>query len=221
MNFIEEIFEMKTHHIIPILFSILFITSCTKSIDRDEVERQYEFEVLEYKTDMPIAGARIDLLMCTKYDAVFGCRSTGILSSKLTDTKGLCSITASEYDKADKGIKISRGGYWTEDGRSGKNYLVPEALLSLHVKKQNNYPDTSYMAISISGPFGISFLSFKAPSDSIITIKAFGNENNNTRWSVFTRSPECFAFCTSDTLSKGNFSKPLGKMETGSFTLNY
>jgi hypothetical protein len=212
---------MKPFQILLISLSTSLITGCSKSTGGAQEERRYEFEVLEYKTNLPIAAAKIDLFACIQYDAVFGCRSTGIVSSKLTDANGHCSFTATEYNKADKGIRVSKAGYWSQGGGSGKNYLVPEASLSLHIVRDNNYPDTSYMSVSINGPFGISFLSFKAPADSIITIKAFGNENNDTKWSVFTRSPECFMFCTADTLARGNFSKPIGKMETGSFTLRY
>ena len=204
-----------------ILFLFLnLLYACSKSDDVAPPQPAHVFEVLEYKTNIPIAGAKVDLYTCTRYDAVFGCRTTGIFSSKITDAKGLCSFTNTEY-KADEGVKVSKSGYWTREG-GVKTYLQPEAFLNLHIKKQNNYPDTSYISIEISSEMGqVSFLSLKAPADSIINIKAFGNQNNNTKWTVFTRSSGCFNFCLADTLARGNFAKPLAKAETATYTLSY
>ena len=210
-------------YLIPLVVSFtVFTYSCSKSNDVLTEQPGHQFEVLEYKTNTAISGATVVLYTCARYDAVFGCRATGFLASKVTDVKGTCTFTDTELRKADEGIKISKEGYFAINGHPGTNYLQPEALLNLHIQRQNPYPDSSYITIKINGELSqVSFISFRAPLDSVVSIKAFGNENNNTEWSVFTKSPGCIAFCITDTLKNGHFSKPLAKGETGTYTLRY
>ena len=201
----------------------LLCCACSKqdeNIRQQQQQTNHVFSVYEYKTNIPIEGATVALYTCTRYDAVFGCRNTGVSTYKLTDSRGQCSFSDAEY-RADEGIKITKAGYWTQGG-STQNFLQPEALLNLRLIRQNNFPDSSYISIQVAGEFGkVSSLTFKAPSDSVVTLKVFGNQNNNSSWTLFTKSPTCLAYCITDTLTKGNFSKPLAKSETGSHTLNY
>ena len=213
---------MKANNLFSVVFVFLLLVGWSKpSNDDDFKESEYEFEVLEYKSNAPIEGAKVDLYTCM-YDIVFGCSSTAISVSKLTNAQGVCSFSKAQHDKGDKGIIISKVGYWARSSSAfGTNYLQPEALLKVHIKRQNNYPDSSYMNIEISGEDGnSSSRAFKAPIDSLMTIRVFGNGDNNTAWRVYTIRRDCPGTC-SNTLIQGNFSKPLAKMEQGSFTLYY
>lgn len=210
--------HFKLHY----LLICLLLFNCTKSKNEQGANNNEKIEVLEFKTKEPIASAKLDLYRCTNYDNIFGCLAKAIFASGITDKNGIYNFKPGELNRADEGILLSKSNYWTAGGGTGTVFMYPEAWISLHVVKQNIYPDTSLFQIRAEGEnYSVSLVTFHAPVDSIIKIRAFGNQVNSIKWHVIVKDTKCYQYCPTDTLASGNLVQNLGKFETVPITISY
>lgn len=83
--------------------------SCSKSKENEVATDQ--MEVLEYKTNSPLASVQIDFYRCSKYDNIFGCQATQIFATARTDNTGRYSFKPGELFKSDQGIVLRKAKY--------------------------------------------------------------------------------------------------------------
>jgi hypothetical protein len=126
------------------LFTAFAIASCKKN---EQVDNFETLEVVELNPNKPVSGAAVTLYKCTSYDNIFGCRQVGVFSVSTTNSSGVAKISSIDYSRADEGIKISKTGYWTQDGYSGKNELCPEGWINLNIKRNSSYPDSLFFIL--------------------------------------------------------------------------
>ena len=179
------------------IFILIMLASCSKSKDKEvTTNNPQQIEVLEYKTNIPLASVQIDLYRCSNYDNEFGCQGKQIFATGITDNNGKYTFKAGELNKATEGIILHKASYWNTNGGTGKVYMSPEAWINIHLTRQNNYPDTSLFHIMVAGEAGIGELtSFNLPVDSIVKVRAVGNEANTLSWQVITKDSHCYQYC--------------------------
>jgi len=204
----------------PICFFYILV-SCTKS--EAPGEATYTIKVKEYKTNLPLPGVKIALYHCSNYDAVFGCQSKSVFATHATNQEGEYLITNSELNRADEGIKLSKLQYFDRDGGTGEVFMEPEGWVKVAIKTNKVYPDTSQLVLNVIGELGEgSSLTFKAPKDSTVDFRIFGNETNVINWLVYTTlPPPCLFYCPIDTLAFGTFSLNPKKFEKLAASLDY
>jgi hypothetical protein len=172
------------HPELLLIFSLGILMSCSKA--KEEQEPTSMFEVLEYKTGSPLAAVQLDFLHCTRSDLLYGCLEIGSFSTGFTDNSGRYSVKASIMRKSTQGIRLSKLNYWDSDGQPGTNYLAPEGWINIHLIRQNVYPFPrlffGYNIESAAGKKGVNPLS--VPWDTIIKVRAFGNEVNMVNWQI-------------------------------------
>jgi len=202
---------------------LILLFSCKKSLLGTGEEDTYVIKVKEYKTETPLATVKISLYQCSKYDIEFGCQSTSLFASHITNNDGEYTITLSELNKADEGIVLSKAQYWDIGGGTGENHMEPEAWVNVALNLVNDYPDTCMLRLFTTGEFGItSILSFPAPKDSTVKFRLFGNETNQVTWLVYPKQKPCVFGCPLiDTVASGSFTLTPQKFETVTTTVNY
>lgn len=100
--------------------------------------------------------------------------------------------------------------------------MSPEAQIDIHLIRQNIYPDTSIFRFMVIGESGTGqLISFRSPGDTVLKVRAFGNEANTFNWQVIVKYGGCYLYCTIDTLEKGVLIQNLDKFGTASLTLSY
>jgi hypothetical protein len=201
--------------------------SCSK---REEDEPTVLFEVFEYKTTTPVEAVQVSLLKCSDYDIQFGCQSTTIFASRMTDNTGRCSFTEKVLHGANKGIKLSNPKYWDTEGYPGTNYIAPEGWIMVQLTRQNVYsvPRLFYQ-YDIDGESGHARINpFTVPLDTIVKIRAFGNEVNRLNWRLGSGSMSVFGggfgfntYEVTPVLASGILTQSPGRFGTTSITLSY
>ena len=66
-----------------------------------------------------------------------------------------------------------------------------------------------------------SALSFRAPKDSTVRFRLFGNEINDVKWVVVTKLSHCYMGCPRDTFAFGGLSLNPQKFETFTSSIDY
>ncbi len=155
-------------------------------------------------------------------DIEFGCRAKQLFATGQTDNNGKYISMHGEINHADEGIVLSKANYWNAQGGTGKRYMSPEAWINLHLSRQKNYPDTSLFSYVIAGEYNQGeSISFKPPTDTVVKVRAFGNEANTLNWQVIVKTKDCYIGCNTDTLSKGVLTQKFNKFVTTSINLSY
>lgn len=212
---------MKKLNLLKILLVVMLI-SCSKSKEKGTGQIPDQIEVLEYKTNIPLASVQIDLYHCSNYDAVFGCLAKQIFSTEFTDNTGKYTFKSGELNRADEGIVLHKATYWDTNGGSGTIFMSPEAWIDLHLTRQNNYPDTSLFRFIVTGEYGrVNLITFQSPADTVVKVRAFGNETNTIDWQVIVKDRACYQYCIIDTLAKGVLTQHLDKFGTASLSISY
>jgi hypothetical protein len=212
--------KKKSCYLLICIFALL--GSCKKSSTGNPAETTYIIKVKEYKTNVPLPEVKISLYYCSHYDAVLGCLSTSLFATHTTDGNGEYAISQGELNKADQGIILSKPQYWDIKGGTGEIPMEPEAWVNIALKANKTYPDTSIFELNIRGELGYSSSqSFKAPKDSIVDFRLFGNEMNGVGWVIYTKDSKCYQFCVRDTLAYGNLSLNPQKFETLTSSIDY
>jgi len=207
-----------------LLYIFILLLSCTKALTdlTDPPEDTYVIKTVEYKTKVPLQAVKISLYRCSKYDAVFGCHSTALFATHITDDNGEYTIGSQELNKADEGIILSRGQYWEKHGGTGENQMEPEAWAMITLSSNKYYPDTSIFELKSTGELGVvSSLKFTTPKDSTIRFRLFGNETNDISWTIYTKDSKCYQYCIIDTLNSGKLSLQPKKFETVNSNIIY
>jgi hypothetical protein len=203
-----------------LLCLLALFVSCKKSAIPEE--STYLIKVKEYKTNMPLPGVKISLYKCTNYDAVFGCQSKSVFATHSTDQKGEYSFIEAEYLKVNEGIILSKPQYFDTQGNAGEISMQPEAWVKIGLKTSKSYPDTCLIDLNTTGELGNgSSLTFKAPEDSVVNFRLFGNEINVVNWVLYTKLIACYQYCPRDTLAYGSFSLSPKKFESLTSSIDY
>ena len=190
-----------------IIAGLLIVTAaCNKS---QPESKTYQVIVKEYKTGLPLQGAKFELLKCTYYDAADECNDTAILATYTTDLNGETTVDETKLGASDAGCRIWKTQYFTIEGGGsgrGENFMEPEAWVNINLKAGKSYPDTLLFEITTSSELSnISSLTFIPPKDSTIRFRLFGNETNHVYWAVATKPVPCYANCPpSDTIALGS-----------------
>lgn len=217
---------MKASHYVEFPVLIL-IVSCSKVLESKGPE--YPMKVFEYHTTSPVPDVRVDMYHCTDRDLYGECINPELYATGYTNKNGEYIFSSSNFNRANEGIVLTKAKYWEGSGGEGDRFIVPEGWLDLRMIRKNTYPDTSDVLLTMYGEtgFGGSFY-FRAPADSVIKIRGFGNQTNNVYWTISHEVslpwicffPVCGPFA-SDTLANGVITKVLNKAGSTSFTLEY
>lgn len=200
---------------------LLFPFSCKKNTSAISQE-DYQITVLEYKTNLPLPGVQVKLIKCTNYDNEFGCQATGVFTSKTTNSAGIVSFTNGEINKANEGIILHKSGYWDKEAGGGTNYLESEASLRIHLRQGHKYPDTAFFALKATSELSkVTDVLFKAPKDSTIIFKGFGNEDNPLEYFVYRNAPVCYYYCFADSVGGGKLTRYIDKAQVDTLTIVY
>lgn len=185
----------------------------------DSIGETVAIKVKEYKTNLPLSGAKFSTYYCKEYDAEFGtCSQKVLLSSCTTDNNGICSCSFPE--KSFEEIIIEKPMYWFKLYRtfeSSHEYLIqPKAWVAIIFATNVEYPSTATFFIKIDGElrFVQEFIQPITTSNKVITL--FGNEENKVDWVLYTTFNS-----SSEVLNSGSFILNPKKFENLTYTLNY
>jgi hypothetical protein len=168
----------------------LLNTACKKS---DSVPPVYytTLKVLEFKTNLPLAGAKVEIYKCTKH-GFGGCSDISLLRTLSTDKDGNFQFD-SKLDVFF--VNASHQQYW--DGSSGGEtlwgdllpvtniYLAPVAYTKIHLKKVNPHASGLSMVLNVkpdSSTLYGSTAAFSLPADTTFAMASHGNINNVVSW---------------------------------------
>ena len=201
------------------------LVSCSKAKEEKQEEAIRRFEVLEYKTNIPIDSVQIQFLRCSNYDIQFGCQAREIFLTGFTDHSGRYAVRQSVLHGANGGIKLQKSNYWSEVGQTGMNYLSPEGWINIHLIRQNVYAfPRLFFNYDIDGESGFTRIDpVMIPVDTIIKVRAFGNEVNKLNWQIGTGTHPILTGGTNITtiLANGTLTQNPGRFETTSVTVLY
>jgi hypothetical protein len=211
---------MKKQSITLLICIITLLASCSSSESENQEEpNSYTIKVKEHKTNLPLQGVEISLYYC-KYDIEFGCQKK-LLRTHMTDAKGEYKMTKEEYLEADEGFILRKPQYWDVNRKREEIIMEPEAWTTISIKTNTAYPSTSYFVLKTTSELGIeSTKFFKAPKDSIVDFRLFGNETNIVGWAVYKIGypPYCDP-C--EIIANASFTLRPQKFETLPSTINY
>lgn len=211
-------------YIYYILFLVLLVLNirCSPDISLDlkpddNIKETVAIKIREYKTNLPVSGAKFSTYYCKHYDAEFGnCLEKVLLSSCTTDDNGTCNCS---YPKrAFEGITIEKPMYWTNYLKSDNfEFMIqPQAWVKVNFITNNGYPSTTTLFIKIEGELRYTqeYIQPANTSNKILTL--FGNEENKVHWVLYK------TFNTSsEVLNSGSFILNPKKFENLTYTLNY
>jgi hypothetical protein len=133
--------------------------------------------VLEFKTDLPVADAKVKIYECKKYS--FGsCSDVSLLRTLTTDKDGNFQFDSKlRVFEAD----ASHDQYW--DGGSGAQpitdiHLIPIAQTKIHLQKINTHSQDALLHIFFCG----LHYSYNQVEDSTVIIESYGNSDNSIDW---------------------------------------
>lgn len=176
---------MKKQSVSLLICIFTLLASCSSSESENQGEtNSYTIKVKEHKTNLPLQGVEISLYYC-QYDIEFGCQKR-LLRTHMTDAKGEYKMTEKEYLEADEGFILRKPQYWEVNRKREEITMEPEAWTTISIKTNTAYPSTSYFVLKTTSELGIeSTKIFKAPKDSIVDFRLFGNETNIVSWEVY------------------------------------
>lgn len=214
---------MKANLFVFLFYALTVFSACKKSSSNFPQGNTYLMVVKEYKTNIPLAGVRISLYRCSKYDNVFGCQAKSVFATRSTDQNGEYNFTQSELNQANEGMILSKSQYWDlAGGGQGDVFMEPEAMVNLTLRTSKSYPDTSIFELKTTGELGnASFKTFRAPKDSSFNYRLFGNETNTINWVVYTKELRCYQYCIRDTLAHGSLTLNPQRFETLNTSIDY
>ena len=151
-----------------------------------------KIEVVEYKTNLPVADATVIFFKLGSFD-LYGCQCwlTTVFLTKQTDESGYCLVTESDFNQATQGINISQGNYWSVGSSKVQTKYELDFIgqVKLHLIKTNSYPDQSFIDVSCSGERITSSVGngafYTSIADSTYTFNAFGGQTNTISWKVY------------------------------------
>ncbi|ESU20467.1 hypothetical protein FEDK69T_29890 [Flavobacterium enshiense DK69] len=184
----------------------------------DNIGETKTIKVKEYKTNLPISGAKFTTYYCKEHDFEFGgCLEEVALSTCTTNNNGACNCAFPE--RSFNRISIERNDYWSKHFQIESNNvytLQPQAWVTINFNTETEYPATSQFFIRINGEIQSIPISIQAVNNSTRVLTVFGNEENRVVWEL----RETFNM-TSPLLNSGNFTLNPKKLEHLKYTLHY
>ena len=212
---------MKVLKSISLIILLPIMVSCNLDIGEPDKDPEpiYKIRILEKGSFLPVSGALVTLLKCTKKDIQFGCVSFGPAKTLTTNAQGIVEYTRSLDIEA---VEASHPDYWETFQRSnyGDIFLSPNAWVEVHLEKNNTYSADSYVNIK-AGKDCYSWTckwnfnqNIGLPADTTFVIRVEGTEKTTVFWEVI--SPP-------DGVVKSDFSEPfvLGKFDTLEMKIQY
>ncbi|WP_348810663.1 hypothetical protein [Flavobacterium maritimum] len=210
--------KKQSAYLLICFFTLLVSCSSSESENQEEI-KSYTIKVKEHKTNLPLQGVEISLYYCN-YDIEFGCQKK-LLRTHMTNAMGEYKMTEEEYLEADEGFILRKPQYWDVNRKVEEIIMEPEAWTTINIKTNTTYPSTSFFVLKTTSELGIeSSKIFKAPKDSIVNFRLFGNEMNIVSWAVYEVGypPYCNP-C--EVLANASFNLRPQKFETIPSTINY
>jgi hypothetical protein len=171
-------FKLKTMKKL-ILLAILF-SGCDKPEKETFEIPKKGLKVVEYATNLPIAGASLKL-----YE--IGFYTSNCIYSGLTDSNGICRVPINYFTNTNLAMGVTKAKYWGYYSRMVENQvsLQPAGWLELHIQKASFYTtDTKLSLMIYTTENTTDYSQFNTAADSIIYVTGFGNKKNNIEWRV-------------------------------------
>jgi hypothetical protein len=184
------------------LILVIFIfVGCSKK-EKEEDKPKTPIKVLETVTNLPVGGA--DLVLFT---SIWGGAYGRTLFQGVTDDKGICQVPSENYSDATSEMNVVKAKYWPF--LTQKNtivYMTPEGWLKLRIHQVGNYPAGSVLNLKMVSESGRQENTYYNDAvDSLISIKAFGNEQNKIEWQVVDASNNLVTYGTTNWLQIPRF----------------
>src|SRR5689334_15643025 len=164
--------------------------ACKKSIDTPQINYT-RLKVLEFKTNLPVPGARVEIYKC-KRQGFGGCSELSLFNTLTTDKDGNFQFDSRLNIYV---AEASEGKYWR--GRSGGDdmsgnpqpvrdiLLTPIGYTKIHIHQVKPHPAGLLIAVNTQLDQSMSYGStmvFSLPTDTTVTMAGFGNNNNVVNW---------------------------------------
>jgi hypothetical protein len=188
-------------YLTPVLILVLY--SCKKS--NVQGGGNVTLHVSEFKTNLPIAGAKISLYTQGAFDFwTCGCYVADLLLTGQTDSKGDFTVSQDNFNKANMGIEIEKNLYIPGGGENNTTQFTLCAIetIRLRLLEVNPHPELTYLAMNIKGETQSQYLVYnseniwpKGTIDTTLTLNVYGEQLN-----TFTMLINDSSFNTVDTL---------------------
>jgi hypothetical protein len=179
---------------------ILILASCKKESAPGDGKTK-SIEVVEYKTNKPIARASVDYYKVCDFGSPPYCYQ--LVQSTLTNTDGMCEIPESVFNNFSYGIVISPPPfvpgkdyiYWAVGSEAVHSTATKYALPmvgeeKMHLSKTNDFANGYYIEIKAHGElasFSVIDVArvYAFPSDSSFNFWTYRAQTNTITWNIF------------------------------------
>ena len=161
------------------LILVIFIfVGCSKKPDD---KPQTPIKVLETVTNLPVSGADLAL-----FTSIWGGAYGTTLFRGVTDDKGICQVPSEHYNNATSEMNVGKANYHNFLVQKNTTvYITPKGWLKLRIHQVGNYPVGTTLNLTMVSESGRSeFTPVNAAADSLVSLLAFGNEQNKLDWQV-------------------------------------
>lgn len=211
---------------VPVLL-LLCITAlvCCKKSETNPADVVQQMRVLEYKTNIPLAGVKVEMYSCIPPPGRTSCDTGHLIFTGYTDTNGIVATT--EFFHAAFGIVLTKNNYITAAGAAGNRYMYPAAYLRLHLIKDSVYADTTafvyYTDSTLTSGIGSRTYITPPPADTTINLQLPGDSTYNITCGVIIpvincTAPPCYPQWLTDTIMQ---SLTLSKFGDTTVTIRY
>lgn len=206
-----------------------FVNSgCIKS-DSEPANTYRTLKVLEYKTNLPIAGVSVNIYECKRH-SFGGCSELSSPATTATDNEGNFRFNSRlnvyfAEARRDGYWEGSTGGedFWGSTLPVGDIYLTPIAYTKIHLKKINLHSADLSLVVDISNSSSSAFLYggprgvYGQPQDTTAVLPSYGYTNNFLRWHFFDTMGNI------DTIDRGGTLPGyyINRFDTASVEINY
>jgi hypothetical protein len=210
---------------VPLLLLCVIMLVCCKKSNTNPADIVQQMRVLEYKTNTPLAGVKVDMYSCIPPPGMTACDTGHLIFSGLTDTNGI--IATSQFYHAAFGITLTKDNYITAPGGAGDRYMYPAAYLRLHLIKDSAYADTTafvyYTDSTLRSGAGAYTSITPPPADTIISLQLPGDSTYTITYGVVIpvtncTVPPCYPQWLMDTTTQ---SLNLAKFGDSTITIRY
>lgn len=172
---------------------VVLLTACDKEGD-DNLQNagtllpqiMDTIQVREAVTGLPVAGARVTLEACSKYDFVFGCLDYSPIKTYTTDSNGHALV-----DRALKWeiMEVTRNNYWPAQLKKGRTVApYPVCYLKVRVVKSRTLRPAEGVYVAAKPPcnpwcFEV-FTYLGQPADTTVFLQGYGNIENAVLWDI-------------------------------------
>ena len=198
------------------IFEIIFFqVNCTSDNGPSSNGKLVSLEVKEYKTNLPLSGAKVTSYSCGVPDIEFSCIRFDLFSSCITDNDGICNLRYPDYFEK---VRIEKSNYWSRSTKEkAEEYFIhPKAWVDISFKTDFEYPATSTFFIFIDGEESFERHYIQETGNFNNTFTLFGNEENVIKWTLYEKFN-----ASSLVLNSGEFKMSPEKFEILTLELAY